>query len=118
MRELTNTRSNPWAKYDARPYEWLFSEDSFQRSIERNMPVRIFKYCQYQGIEKRPYYSVEDSTEPEGFQDIAIFASSEGDKFELAKRIVDLEGQGRLHIGDFVTLHVRGCCNIVGIIEQ
>lgn len=109
----------PWAKYYAKPYEWKFSEDSFERSLEKKKPVQIYKFCQYNGVEKDcPIWSIDNPNEPVDKQDIAVFASAEGDTFKIAKRLVILHGQGRWNIGDFVTLHVRGCCNIVNIIEQ
>jgi hypothetical protein len=110
---------DPWSRHDAKEYEWVRSEDSYIRAIERGLPDKAY-ICRYHEIKKEPVYSVENSTEPEGFQDIAVFKSYLSQKeeekiFEISKRLVDLEGKGRWHIGDWVTLKIRGCCNIVAI---
>lgn len=117
--ENDNNIDKPWAEYNAQNHEWLFSEDSYERSIIRRQPVHIYKYCQYDSIEKDwPIWSIEDARKPAGYQDLAVFASPEGLTYKISKRIVDLHGEGRWHVGGFFTLHVRGCCNIVGIIEE
>jgi hypothetical protein len=110
---------DPWSRHDAKEYEWLRSEDSYIRAIERGLPDRRYM-CQYKEIKTEPVYSVEDSVEPAGFQDIAVFKArdeqqEEVKSFEISKRLVDLEGDGRWRVGDWLTLKIRGCCNVVAI---
>lgn len=122
QQQNNNRNSNlwqPWAKYDAKPYEWLYSEDSFERSIDRDKPVQIFQTCQYSEIEHHvPYWSIENPHEPAGYQDLSCFDAINGKRFKIAKRLVDLHGAGFWQVGDLFTLQVRGCCSIVNIIAE